>query len=67
MITDKGSLWDDEGVKLRVTRSSCRRSSRSCGSRYVVGVGWAVGEVCRGTGLQVKYVEVLDIEEGANR
>ena len=26
-----------------------------------------VGEVCRGTGLQVKYVEVLDIEEGANR
>ena len=26
----------------------------------MVGVGWAAGEVCRGTGLQVKYVEVLD-------
>ena len=24
----------------------------------MVGVGWAAGEVCRGTGLQVKYVEV---------
>ena len=33
----------------------------------MVGVGWAAGEVCRGTGLQVKYVVVLDIEEGANR